>query len=501
MNNDLQALAAKSEKQQFNKVAIICQTILDSVIAAAYILEVVKGNRTLTYGLITVLLCYVPVIWAFLVYKKNPESPNALMRIVGGGFSILYTFVLFTANNDLVFTYVMPMLIILLVFNVKSFIYIIGAGAFLENVISVVINVTVHNRTAAEDIVTYEIQLFLVLLCVALFIAISHQLMLSGDIRSARLTLEKNKINDILDRVLEISKLMTENVEKVDEKMITLNASMDNTINSMSEVTTGTNESAEAIQNQLVKTEQIQDSIESVEKVVDSISEEVSRAVSAVEDGNKRVDNLTKLSNDADRAGEEASQALKAFTEYTNKMNSITELINNVASQTSLLALNASIEAARAGEAGRGFAVVASEISNLAGQTTGATADINDLIANITEQLEMVVNKIDILVETNIEQGKTAEKTANSFDEINSNISLIKEQTHQLNGVVSSLAGANKEIVDSIQTISAITEEVSAHSGETYSASEANQNILNEVGNLVEELKAEAGNLNEAGLE
>ena len=65
------------------------------------------------------------------------------------------------------------------------------------------------------------------------------------------------------------------------------------------------------------------------------------------------------------------------------KVNILTNVINNIASQTSLLALNASIEAARAGEAGRGFAVVASEIASLASQSTQTVKDINLIIEEV----------------------------------------------------------------------------------------------------------------------
>lgn len=53
------------------------------------------------------------------------------------------------------------------------------------------------------------------------------------------------------------------------------------------------------------------------------------------------------------------------------------------------------------------------------------------------------------------------------------------------------LETANAGIVESIQTISSITEEVSAHSSETYEACEKNSEMVSEVTAIVENLNEE----------
>ena len=64
-----------------------------------------------------------------------------------------------------------------------------------------------------------------------------------------------------------------------------------------------------------------------------------------------------------------------------------------------------------------------------------------------------------------------------------------------MKNIVSQLASANKVIVESIQTISAITEEVAAHSNETYSNSERNHEIVEHVNSLVRSLNDDAAKL------
>ena len=63
--------------------------------------------------------------------------------------------------------------------------------------------------------------------------------------------------------------------------------------------------------------------------------------------------------------------------------------------------------------------------------------------------------------------------------------------------IVAKLENANGDIVEHIQTISAITEEVSAHAGETYQACEDNISVVADVTGLVESLSAEAEKLRE----
>ncbi len=84
-------------------------------------------------------------------------------------------------------------------------------------------------------------------------------------------------------------------------------------------------------------------------------------------------------------AMQRVTEAIAAMHASSTEIARIVEIIDDVASETNLLALNATVEAARAGEAGKGFAVVAEEVRQLA-QRAAAAARSTSQLANDASQ-------------------------------------------------------------------------------------------------------------------
>ena len=333
---------------------------------------------------------------------------------------------------------------------------------------------------------------------VAVFIALVNKYTITvneNKMKTIHESAEKTKA--MLDEIMMVSDNIISEVSEVSDKMEQLAKSSEETLTSMQEVQTGTTDSANSVQNQMIKTEEIQTQIDKVTGVSSDIGASVDGTVEAIREGKSNINKLIDQSKVSEEAGNAVIKEVEGLKASTDQMETIVSLIQSVASQTSLLALNASIEAARAGEAGKGFAVVASEISNLANQTQSATGNISDLIAGISGEIERFVTAINSLVESNKIQNESANVTSGSFEKIVENADVIRNKSEELSEIVGKLASANKEIVESISTISAITEEVSAHSTTTFEASEQNKAIVEAVQKVVKNMDKNASRLSE----
>ena len=482
------------ERSVINRTALICHTVIVIVLLAAYALEVTKGARTIGYYGIFAFLAAAPAVIDWVLYKMNPAD-SKIQHVLGTGYGIFYIFVIFTTTDVTAFTFAIPMYLIIILYSDVRYCMIISAGGFLANLIYTIYR-AVTVGIAGEEMATYEIRV-IVMLIIAVFLCMATDVMAKiNRMKMDDLNKEKENISNLLNNVMGISGSMSEGIIDMREHMQNLGESVSETRNAMQEVSGGTNETADAIQKQLGQTEEIQKHIEQVGTVSKNIADSMDRTKGDIADGKRSLDTLLAQVDSSESAGKEVVTDISALEEYMKNMESIIELITNVASQTSLLALNASIEAARAGEAGKGFAVVATEISNLANQTQSATVNITDVIHNVSDKLTIAVNAVEELMNNNAKQNESAVTVADSFEKIAESTQDADEQGKMLEEVVSRLESANAGIIEGIQTISAVMEEVSAHSNETYNISDKNIGIVTQVTELVENLSEQAESLN-----
>lgn len=495
MNSGINPKEKDYELARENTVAMNCNFLVCGIISIAYFVEFLKGDGTLLYVLATIILAMGPVVGEIICYKKQHDT-KMIKHFVGIGYAILYTFVMFTTNNHFTFVYVIPMLIAITVYNDFKYSLPIEVGVVIVNVIQLALFFKRGIYTKA-DMASVEIQFFVIVLICGIQLYVSIVAEKLNQKKLAELKAEHEKTEELLTRIMDTSDKMTQQITESAQKTASLGESMQAMKESMEEVNSGSNDTAEAVQSQLNQTEEIQAMVEQVEKGTENIIDSMNQNKEAIAQGNANVGILVKQAEETVESGKKVTEELSQLDTYMSQMNSILDIINSITSQTSLLALNASIEAARAGEAGRGFAVVASEISQMAQQTKDSTVQISQLIENVSNAIQMVVEVSGSMISMIESQNETTEKTAESFTVIEKNSDNVYGHSNELAAYVTKLADANKKIVDSISTISAISEEVAAHASDTLSATESNNVIVEELAALSGQLETLAQELKE----
>jgi methyl-accepting chemotaxis protein len=180
------------------------------------------------------------------------------------------------------------------------------------------------------------------------------------------------------------------------------------------------------------------------------------------------------ISSNAEQEADKSHGRMAELGEAIQHIGGIVEVITGIAQQTNMLALNATIEAARAGESGRGFAVVAQEVKSLAEQTTRATAEIADQIANVQRASEEAASCIGAMTEASHEVNSIASAIATSVNaqgeatrEIAENVHESAARTAELTKVIEEVRTASRQsgqsanqVLDSVMDLSRQTQKL-----------------------------------------
>ena len=146
---------------------------------------------------------------------------------------------------------------------------------------------------------------------------------------------------------------MAEKIEQVTSETDYLNNSIEATRNAMVNLSGGASTAVEAVATQQKHTDEIDEHVQEVGKGTKAVFDSAVNSQDNLKNGQAIMTILLKHVDNSQKLNSLVADEMKDLHEKSEQMGSIIDLINEVASQTELLALNASIEAARAGEAGR----------------------------------------------------------------------------------------------------------------------------------------------------
>jgi methyl-accepting chemotaxis protein len=153
----------------------------------------------------------------------------------------------------------------------------------------------------------------------------------------------------------------------------------------------GASEQSAAISQTTTTVDEVRTISEQASARVREVANASQRTVAVARTGQATVQDTIESMGQIKERVEGIAENILALSEQTQQIGEIIASVNEIASQSNMLALNASVEAARAGEHGKGFAVVAMEVRNLAEQSRQATSQVKAILSEIQKATNATV--------------------------------------------------------------------------------------------------------------
>ena len=448
-----------------NSIVVKILTATSFALIIGYAVEAMKGARSVGYFLMLASIILLGLVIDLISYNKN-KSSSKNPYIFLSTYLVTYGITLFSSATHSVFTYLIPLLLVFLLYGDLKLMYFSIAGFVLLSVGEILYKVIVLGQNTTIDKSSYSVQIGAVII---LSYAVIKSTILNKyfQVESVEeLTQEKNIQKNMIDDMLDIANTIVSSCKQVSNIMKEIYESSQIIHSAVSEIASGSQENVDSIQEQTHMTVVIQDSIRNITKKTENMVQIAEGSQKALMEGISIIERLETHSKTVDSINKEVILTMNNLKAKTAEVQSIISLIFNISSQTNLLALNASIESARAGSAGKGFAVVADQIRLLADQTRKSTESISEILNELSTNATNAVTSVEQIIEVSNEQNSLIGSAGSGFQDVKVLMDQLTNNVSETNQMVENLLDSNNHIVDNIERLSAITEEISANSEE-----------------------------------
>lgn len=446
-------------EQLADKQVGIIYLLMSLFLTVAYSLEVIEGSQPPGF-----LIAFVTADWgAFitsLIVKKMKHGQGNLHRwVLCIGYSLFYILILSSLKNPLIFVYIIPIMIIMALYqNFKLLLLILAAN--LLGVIAFIINTV--NRGAADDSMMDS---FKIVFAASVIINLSVYLLIRYLIRLnihnvSTVTENLDRVKQTVAKVKEVSTSVVDGVNAVKEYADDNRAGASSVVNDMTIIAEQTFVLNESTASSLEMTKAISEEVTQVSNLVEETVTLAQQSAEHASTSNAQLEAVMSSAREMKELTQEIDTILSNFKEEFEKVKTETGTINNISSQTNLLALNASIEAARAGEAGKGFSVVADEIRNLSDGTKQSSASIMnalDILGSTSDNMTASMERIIELITTTVEKIETV---GDSVAAISSDSTVLGQNVGNINHAIQEVENSNVQLVENMNNVNEITNSI-----------------------------------------
>lgn len=250
---------------------------------------------------------------------------------------------------------------------------------------------------------------------------------------------------------------------------------------SMQTIADSNSKQSEMMENSLQAVNQSLDNLVEVTENTANVAEVSSAMKVQAENGSESVKKVVEQMESIHQSVDLAGEGVNSLVSSVQEIKEISSLITDISSQTNLLALNAAIEAARAGEHGKGFAVVADEVRKLADETNLSVNKIHQLVATIQSESADTVSNI-VQVKENVASGiNISMETVTNFKEILDSIEKVTAQIQEVAATSQQITAGFELVQHSIEGITEGTKETAASTENIASSTEEQLATMEEI--------------------
>ena len=470
------------------------------LLSANYGTDVSQGGYPSTNFIIFLILCWVPFFAGDLLLRIRGKADDRYRYALVVGYGIFYTFLICTTDSPIAFTYILPVVSLLVLYKDRKFM----VGCAIANIASVIISVIYHlvvlGQNTATDQKNYQLQIACLLLCyIGYIMSIRHLIESDGaltnsikaDLKRVVTTVEQVKTasNTIMDGITVVRELATENKHGSDIVVDGMNKLTDHN---------GQLQSRTASSQEM--TGDINSQVQNVASMINDMVSLTAESGKHAKTSSVDLESLVQTARTMADLSNEVEHILDAFKAEFETVKQETGTIDSISSQTNLLALNASIEAARAGEAGKGFSVVAEQIRKLSTETKDSSGQISEALSRLDEISGKMTSSIEEtlkLIQVTLEK---VTQTGENVNKITQDSSLLGEHIQTIDSAMKEVESSNRQLVENMEQVSSIVETTTtciSDSDETskrmLSKYEESASNINNIENVIQELMCELG--------